>query len=78
MRKQLRGIKLAVMIAMALLLCVYSSASAQRSRRGPQTPTTAIPEDQRPSKVIPWVLGGVFTLGSVLLGLKNAKRTHLD
>lgn len=80
MKKQRRGMNVAVIVAIALLSLGLLASSAQAKPRGrqPQTPTSAIPEDQRPNKAIPWVLGGVFTVGAVLLGLKNAKRTHLD
>lgn len=80
MKKRVRGMKLVVIFVIAFLWWGFCASSAQARPRSkqPQTPTSAIPEDQRPNQAIPWVMGGIFTVGAVLLGLKNAKRTHLD
>ena len=37
-----------------------------------------IPANLRSWAGIPWLIGGAFVVGAVLVGIKNAKRTHLD
>ena len=53
------------------------SAAPRRSSRRPVSQAT-INEDKRPWPGTPWLIGGALTAGAFVVGLKNAKRTHLD
>jgi len=56
----------------------YAAAQGRRPTRRATTKTKSIPEDKRPWPGTPWVIAIVLTVGTVAIGLKNAKRTHLD
>ena len=53
-----------------------ASAKVRRSPR--QTFGQAMNEDKRPWGGFPWLIGGALTAGAFVVGMKNAKRTHLD
>jgi len=38
----------------------------------------SIPKDDRPWAGAPWLAGIILTAAAMAVGLKNAKRTHLD
>jgi len=67
-----------LLVVGALWLGTLAQPVQAQHRRGPRSAPSGIPEDQRPSRTLPWVVGGVLSAGAVLVGLKNAKRTHLD
>ena len=59
------------------LIWPVKSVTAPRGSAG-STSGQAIHEDKRPWAGTPWLIGGVLTGGAFVVGLKNAKRTHLD
>jgi hypothetical protein len=63
-----------------LLLFVFQGPShAQpRTTRHRETSTAAIAEDKLPWPGTPWLIGAVLAAGTVVVSLKNAKRTHMD
>jgi hypothetical protein len=63
-----------------LLLFVLQGPSQAQSRanRNRSTNTATIAEDKLPWPGTPWLIGAVLAAGTIVVSLKNAKRTHMD
>ena len=75
MRKKVIRLFLFLVMGLILTTILADNAEARRSRR-PTSP--AIPEDQRPSTALPWIVGIGMGAVTVFVALKPAKRTHMD
>ena len=80
MKKKLLRTAAVLLVTLVTAWPAAQYAAAQRGRASGRSTKvqTAIPEDKRPWAGIPWVIAIVLTVGTVVVGLKNAKRTHLD
>ena len=72
----------AKLTAILIFLILFLSVAAQPARaRPPKKDTTvvkSIPEDDRSWAGLPWIISSVLAAGAVAVGMKNAKRSHLD
>ena len=61
------------------LTVLQSPLEAQPRPQGIQPVSDiAIPESKRPWAGMPWLIGSVLAVGTVVVALKSAKRSHLD
>ena len=73
----IRFVSLAI-IAVLFFVVLPGSLQAARSYNAPAQPSGEISEDDRPWPGTPWLISIVLSAGAVAVGLKNARRTHLD
>ena len=74
-------VRLVSLIIIAVLFFVVLPGplqAARQGRHGPVQPTGKISEEERPWPGTPWLICIVLSAGAVAVGLKNARRTHLD
>jgi hypothetical protein len=74
-------VRLVSLIIIAVLFFVVLPDSLQAARQGqrvPAPPSGKISEENRPWPGTPWLICIVLSAGAVAVGLKNARRTHLD
>ena len=64
--------------AVLMAVCVLADSADARRPRKPKKPAEAIGEEEMPGVGMAWTAGVVLTAGAVMIGIKNAKRTHLD
>lgn len=77
MRKKMLRLLLLLAVGLIFTFALANSAQAQRGRqRGPVSP--AIPEDLRPSSVLPWFVSIGMGALTIFVAIKPAKRTHMD
>ena len=76
MNKALSNAILVTLILILMLSAMVDPADAARKPKIVEDPK--IPEDDRPWAGIPWAVGIVLAAGTILVSLKNAKRSHLD
>jgi hypothetical protein len=67
-----------VMTAIAGIFLLSAQAAYAAKSSPPPKPAVSIPEESQPWKGLPWVIGGFLSAGVIAVGVKNAKRTHLD
>ena len=68
-----------ILVSLLLLMLVFAGElKAQQGRDWGAKPTNSILEEDQPWPGSPWIAGGVLAVGAVFVGIKNAKRTHLD
>lgn len=67
-----------IIIAVLFFVVLPDSLQAARQGRNPVQPTGEISEENRPWPGTPWLICIVLAAGAVAVGLKNARRTHLD
>ena len=65
-------------VAALVTICVFADNADARRPRKPEVHPEAIVEEKMPGKGMAWTAGVVLTAGAVMMGIKNAKRTHLD
>jgi len=74
-----RQVSLLLMGLLMLLFVLDLTAQARpNTRRRSKPDESLIPEDQRPWAGKPWVVTGVLGAGALVVGFKNARRSHLD
>ncbi len=66
-----------IMLVVVLLLVCICDSSAEAARK-PVLPQEMINEEDRSWSGWPWLVGMILVGGTMAIGLKNAKRTHLD
>jgi len=64
--------------AVLMVFCVLTDSAEARRPRTPKKAAEAISEEEMPGVGMAWTAGVVLTAGAVMIGIKNAKRTHLD
>ena len=69
---------LILLLVIFLAGSIVQSSFGARQRRKAQPKTTAISEDDRSWAGLVWIVPGALGVGAMAVGLKNAKRTHLD
>ena len=68
--------KIVIIIIALIINCSILTGSANAQRNASNN--RAIPEDDRPSTFMIWLVGSILSTGAVVVGLKNSKRTHQD
>ncbi len=72
-----RFTKLAIMAlavwAISGTLCINTCQAAPGSNE-----VSPIPEEKLPSVAGAWFMGIILSVGGIVVGIKNSKRTHLD
>ena len=73
-------VRLVSLIIIAVLFFVVLPGPLQAARPGyvPAQPTGKISEEERTWPGTPWLICIALSAGAVAVGLKNARRTHLD
>ena len=73
-------VRLVSLMIIAALFFVVLPGSLQAARQGhiPPPPSGDISEEERPWPGTPWLICIALSAGAVAVGLKNARRTHLD
>ncbi len=73
-------VRLVSLMIIAALFFVVLPGSLQAARPGhiPTPPSGDISEEERPWPGTPWLICIALSAGAVAVGLKNARRTHLD
>ncbi|MCK5269766.1 MAG: hypothetical protein KAJ46_03240 [Sedimentisphaerales bacterium] len=74
-------VRLVSLIIIVVLFFVTLPGSLQAARQGqrvPPPPSGEISEEKRPWPGTPWLICIALSAGAVAVGLKNARRTHLD
>ena len=74
-------VRLVSLIIIAVLFFVVLPGSLQAARPGrnvPAPPSGDISDEERPWPGTPWLICVALSAGAVAVGLKNARRTHLD
>lgn len=68
------------LLVLVLVFGLCGSSQAQRNKRNRKdsVPVSNIAEDARPWAGAPWLAGIILMAGAILVGIRNAKRTHLD
>lgn len=74
----LRKILISLLVTALLTLSVLPGSLQAQSQYYRPTENVSIPEDDRPWAGSPWLAGIILTAAAMAVGLKNAKRTHLD
>lgn len=74
MRKKYIRFVLSLFLGILVLGTFVDTTEARR--RGPVSPE--IPEEQRPSAALPWIVGIAMGAVTVFVALKPARRTHMD
>jgi hypothetical protein len=74
----LRKILILSLVTALLTLSVLPGSLQAQSRYYRPGDNVSIPEDDRPWAGAPWLAGIILTAAAMAVGLKNAKRTHLD
>ncbi|MCF7957852.1 MAG: hypothetical protein K9M57_05320 [Phycisphaerae bacterium] len=69
---------LMLLILVTVLVCLCDSPVQAQRNREPDVPKAAISEEDQSWSGWPWLVGGVLVGGTMAIGLKNAKRSHLD
>jgi hypothetical protein len=69
---------LTLALSVILLVSAAEPAYAQRNKKKDQEIKSVIPKDKRSWAGFPWLVGGALAAAAIALGIKSAKRTHLD
>jgi hypothetical protein len=77
-RRSGKSLRSAVLVAVAVLSLLVAPARAQESEdTGPwREPGINYAEQSKP--YIPWLIGALFVVGTLVLAFKNPHRSHLD
>jgi len=73
----IRFVSLTIIVVLFFVV-LPGSLRAAGSYNTPAPPSGKISEDDRPWPGTPWLISIVLSAGAVAVGLKNARRTHLD
>ena len=73
----IRFVSLTIIVVL-FFVALPGSLQAAGSYNTPVQPSGKISEDERPWPGTPWLISIVLSAGAVAVGLKNARRTHLD
>ena len=74
----LHKILISLLVTVLLMLSVLPGSLQAQYYRPKPGENVSIPEDDRPWPGSPWLAGIVLTAAAMAVGLRNAKRTHLD
>jgi hypothetical protein len=80
MNKKVKFLTRLLTLALSLVLLASAAEPAYAQRKPKKEPEikSAIPKDKRTWGGFPWLVGGVLAAATIALGIKSAKRTHLD
>ena len=78
MKKHIFTRFLTISFSFVLVLSMFSPVLAQRKPAAPPSKTAKVAGKEIPWAGLPWVVAGLLSAGTVMVGLKNAKRSHLD
>ena len=73
-----RFVSLIVILVLFFVVLPDSLQAARPGPRVPAPPSGQISDEERPWPGAPWLICIVLSTGAVAVGLKNARRTHLD
>ncbi len=69
--------KVITICTLAIVCTLYTNQPASAQGYNNQG-SHKIADDSMPWKGWPWLVGALFSAGTLAVGFKNAKRTHLD